>query len=156
MLGPPADVPSLWIGLALFGVVAVGLAVDLPPVHGPDATRVAETVDRVAASRYPASTARSLAAEKVRIGPRRIALAADGVTAHAPFRFGPVVPVREDSRLERVLEGDAPPAVFEDPTVFSEAVAAARDRSVRWQPAGEELLVRHVRWEGVDVTLVGA
>jgi hypothetical protein len=67
-----------------------------------------------------------------------------------------VTPIGDGSRLERVLVGEPPAAVFDDPAALREAAAAARNRTGGWRDATDSLRVRRVTWGGVDVTLGGA
>lgn len=154
MLGPPIDAWYAWVGLAAASVGLLGVAVALPTAPAPDAERIARSIDRVAASPYDATVSVALSAERVRLGPGRIGLR-DGTTARASFAYGPVTPVGTDSRLAAVLSGAPPGEAFESPEALARAANRARERPPAWRPAPEELRVRHLTWEGVDVTLVG-
>ena len=156
MFDAPADTRYLYLGVATASTLAVGVALALPTTVPPDATRAAATVDHVATSPYDATGAAPLDATAVDLGPSRITLRNDGGTVGATFAAGPVTPVGERSRLQRVLDGTPPSTVFDDPTAFREAAATARNRTGGWRDADERLRVRRVTWEGVDVTLVGA
>lgn len=157
MFDVPVDVWYLWVGAAAASLALLGTAVGLPTAPPPDAAAVADTVDSVAASPYSAVGEHPLTADSIRLGPRTVALGAGGAggaTARARFAYGPVVPVR-DGPLRPVLTGTSPAREFETSAAFGRAVAAARDRDPAWRPAPDQLLVRHVTWGGIDVTLVG-
>ncbi|WP_134671966.1 DUF7283 family protein [Halorussus marinus] len=154
MFDAPADAWYVWIGVALASTVAVGLATSLPRAPPPDAAGVADTVDTVAAADHATTAGHPIAAERVKVGPYRVWLRDDAATGHASFAYGPVAPVSRDTALWDVLRGTPPDAAFGSPTAFRRAVAAARDRTPEWRSV-DELTVRAVSWEGVDVTLVG-
>jgi hypothetical protein len=154
MFDAPVDAWYVWIGVALASTAAVGIAASLPRAPPPDAAGVADTVDSVAATDRSATAGHPLAAERVKIGPYRVWLRNGSATGHATFAYGPVTPVRRDTALWDVLRGTPPETAFGSPAAFSRAVAAARDRTPRWRST-DELTVRTVSWEGVDVTLVG-
>ncbi|MCO8268914.1 hypothetical protein NKF06_20655, partial [Haloferax sp. AB510] len=42
------------------------------------------------------------------------------------------------------------------PAAFAAAAETARDRNASWHPVSEPLVVRHISWEGTDVTIVSA
>jgi len=156
MFDAPADTWYLYLGVAAASTLAVGVALALPTTAPPDATRAAATVDHVATSPYNATGEAPLDATAVDLGPSRISLRNDGGTAGTAFASGPVTPVGDGSRLRRVLDGEPPAAVFDDPAAFREAAATARNRTDGWRDAGDSLRIRRVTWRGVDVTLVGA
>lgn len=153
MLVPIADA-YLWIGLCVAGAAFAGLALEVPTAPAPDARAVADTVDRVAAGRYPTRADHPVSATAIRVGPRRVALRSDGGTAHAGFAYGPVTPAG-DGPLRRLLTGAPPDRVFDDPAALRVAAGRARNRTPRWRPADDRVRVRRVSWGGVDVTLVG-
>ena len=155
-----ADATYTWVGLAAVSVVVFGVAATLPTAPPPDATRLAHTVDSVATAEYAATAEHGIAAERIRVTPRRIALASDGGTASATLRGAPVTPVlpsatAEHARLRRVLDGVTPDRVFDDPATFHEAATRARDADHRWDRAPDRLTVRAVTYGGHRVTLVG-
>ncbi len=154
MFDAPVETWYLWVGLALASTTAVGLAATLPRAPPPDAPSAAATVDSVAASAHETTGVHPLAAEEARVGPYRLWLRDDGATGHATFAYGPVTPVRRDTALWDVLQGTPPERAFGTPADFRRAGAAARDRTPTWR-SREQLTVRRVSWEGVDVTLVG-
>ena len=154
MFDAPVETWYLWVGLALASTAAVGVAATLPRTPPPDAASAAETVDAVAASAYESTGVHPVAADAVRVGPYRIWLRDDGATGHATFAYGPVTPVRRGTSLRDVLRGAPPDSAFGTPAAFRRAAADARERTPEWR-APDELTVRHVSWEGVDVTLVG-
>ena len=155
-----ADAMYTWVGLAVVSVVVFGVAATLPTAPPPDATRFAHTVDSVAAAEYAATAEHGIAADRIRVTPRRIALASDGGTASATLRGAPITPVlpptaAEHARLRRVLAGVPPDRVFDDPAAFDEAAARARAADHRWVHAPDRLTVRGVTYGGHRVTLVG-
>lgn len=158
MFDAPVDAWYCWVAVALASVAVAGVATDLPTRPAPDAPAVADTVDAVAGSTYPTAAEHPLAADAVRLRPARIGLRTDGETSHAAFGFGPVVPVGDDDRLARVARGVPPGRAFRSLTAFREAVAAARERAsdADWRPAADRLVVRHLEWGELDVTLVDA
>ncbi|MFC6836506.1 DUF7283 family protein [Halomarina ordinaria] len=156
MLDVPLDSTAAWLGLALASVALVGVALSLPTTAPPDAEAAATTVDAVAASQHDAVVEHPLDGATVRLDPRRITLARDEATAHATLSYGPVTPVTADTRLELVLAGRPPEAVFASPVAFARAVVTARERAPAVHRDADRLVARHVRWGGVDVTLVGA
>lgn len=155
MFDAPADTWYLWLGVATASLLAFGVAVTLSTTPPPDAQRVADTVDSVAASQHEAIGEYPLDATAVRIGTHRIAIRDSGGTTHATVRYGPVTPVGSGTDLGAVLHGTPPERVFADADAFRTAAAAARNRTARWRPAEGNLVVRRVTWEDVDVTLVG-
>lgn len=155
MLDAPVDVWYRWLGVAAASLAVLGVAVGLPTGTAPDATAAATAVDGVAASTHPAVAEYPLAADAVRLGRGTVSLREEGRTATASLAYH-VTPVREGSALASVLAGAAPRRAFDSPAAFGRALAAARDRQPDWRPAGDRLLARHVSWEGVDATLVGA
>ncbi len=154
MFTVPIDAWYVWIGLTVFGLAAFGAASAIPSTPPPDANGAAETIDAVAASQYAAFGEHPVSrADEARIGSDSLSLRGSGGTAHASFGYGSVVPATEGD-LERVLLGDLPEHVYENPAAFATAVEAARDANPQWEPV-DGLVVRRVSWEGVDVTLVG-
>ena len=156
MFDVPLDAWYTWLGLALASVVVFGVAQALPTTPAPDAEGVAETIDRVAASEYEATAEHPLHARTVRVGPSRVSLRTDDGTVHAAYAFGPVTPVGDGTKLDRVLRGAPPTAVFDSEAEFRAAVGEARDRTPQWQRADDPLVVRRLSWRETDVTLVGA
>lgn len=155
MFDAPVDTWYLTVGVALAGLAFAGVAADLPTHAPPDAAGAARSVDAAAAAQT-ATAEHPLSAERVRLGPRRIALRGDGGTARATFSYGPVTPVADGSELREVLRGADPSQVFASPEAFAATAAEARERDPSWERADEKLVVRTVTWEGVHVTLVDA
>ncbi|WP_256298777.1 DUF7283 family protein [Haloarchaeobius salinus] len=158
MFDAPPDVWYTWVAVAVASVAVAGVATDLPTRPAPDASAAADTVDAVAGSSYPSSAEHPLDADRVRLRPHRLALRTDGETSHATFAFGPVVPVGGDDALTRVARGVPPGRAFDSLAAFREAVEAARERAADadWRPADDQLVVRHLEWGELDVTLVDA
>jgi hypothetical protein len=150
-----------WLGLSMAGVALFGAAAGLPTAPPPDAGAAGATIDRVAATEYPATAEHPLDATEIRLGTRRIGLRSDAGTAHATLSFGPVTPVQpgdSDSELRDVVYGTPPEQAFESPKEFRQSIVNARaDASdASWRPVDRTLIVRRVTWEGVDVVLVDA
>lgn len=154
MLDAPVDAWYVWVGLALFAAATVGAAAEFPTAPPPDARAAAGTVDQVAAADHDATGRHPLDADAVKLESRRLTLRDDGRTTRARF-FRPVTPVQRGAALWRVLRGTRPPDAFDEPDDLRTAAWVARDRPARWQHA-DQLFVRTVTWEGIDVTLVGA
>lgn len=157
---PVFDVPIdgwyAWLGVATTSVAALAAVAGLPAAPPPDAAGLAGTVDRTAATEYGATATHPIEAERIRIGPRGVGLANDAGRTHATFAYGPVTPVGDDPRLERVLAGAPPDRAFDSPAALRRAAARARERPARWRRVDGPVRVRHVALEGSDVTLVGA
>lgn len=154
MLDTPVDATYVWFGLAVVGVAALGLALRLPAAPAPDAAGVADTVDSAAASPHDATAAHAVAADAVKVRPRRLSLRSRRGVARAPLGY-PVTPAG-DGELDAVLHGTPPGDAFDSAADFCRAAERARDGRPSWQPVDDRVLVRHVTWEGCDVTLVGA
>ncbi|WP_227260771.1 DUF7283 family protein [Salarchaeum japonicum] len=148
-----ADALATWVGLTLAGAALVAAALAIPAAPPPDATAVAATIDRVAASDYDADEAVHLDADSVRVTPRSIGLRGSGGRASAAL-VARVVPVPPDGPLAAVLAGRDPALVFDTSVAFVRAAAAARAQPPVWR-AAETLRVRHLAWRGTDVVLVG-
>jgi len=155
MLGVPIDAWYTWLGLSIVSVAMVGVAAALPTAPPPAAADVAETVDRTAATARPATAEHPLDARAVRIDPEGIGLRNDAGTAHARFAFGPVTPATGSGSLTAILRGAPPETRFDSGDALCAAAGTARERDSRWRSTDGPLIVRHVVWEGCDVTLVG-
>jgi hypothetical protein len=155
MFGVPIDAWYTWLGLSIASVALVGVAAALPTAPPPAATDAAETVDRTAATTHPATAEHPLNARAIRVEPRGIGLRNDAGTAHATFAFGPVTPASGSDPLTAILHGAPPGTRFASGEALCAAGRRARDRPPRWRSAEGQLIVRHVVWEGCDVTLVG-
>jgi hypothetical protein len=155
MIGVPVDAWYVWLGLSLASVALVGVGATLPTAPPPAAADAADTVDRTAATAHPATAEHPLDAAWVRVGERRLGLRNDAGTTHATFAFGPVTPAAGSHGLRAVLRGAPPGSRFDSGEALCAAGRAARGRTPRWRPVDGPLIVRHVVWEGCDVTLVG-
>jgi|APHM01.1.fsa_nt_gi hypothetical protein len=153
MFETPVDAVYVWVGLALTSVAALGVAVQLPTERPPDAAGVADTVDTVATSEYPATGAYRSRAETVRLGTRRVWLRNDGGRTAATFVSG-VVPTRSE-RLQQVLHGANPRRVYDSRREFTTAVHDARQADAKWRETDGRVVVRRLTWGDLDVTLVG-
>lgn len=155
MFDVPVDALHVWLGVAAVSVVALGVVVGLPSGTAPDARGLARAVDAVSVGPAGARGAHGLTAEAIRLGPHRVGLRSESGRSHAAFAYGPIVPVDGSGPLRAVLEGRPPNATFGRPASFAAAVDDARDRSPAWRSAPDRIEIRRVRWEGIDVTLVG-
>ncbi len=153
MFETPVDALYVWVGLALASVAALVVAVQLPTERPPDAAGVADTVDAVATSEYPATGAYQSRADAVRLETHRVGVRNDGGRTAATFVTG-VVPVRGE-RLRRVLHGANPRKVFDSRTAFAAAVRDARGTGTEWRETDGRIVVRRLTWGDLDVTLVG-
>jgi hypothetical protein len=154
MFDAPHDAWYVWLGVSVASLAVFGVVTAFPVAPVPDAPAVADTVDRVSATTYDTTASRTLDARDVRLEPHRIGLRNSAGTTHATLAY-PVVPVVPGSPLRRLLHGAPPAAVFPSPAAFETATRCARDRDPRWHAARGRLVVTHVSWAGVDVTLVG-
>ena len=155
MIGVPVDAWYVWLGLSLASIALVGVGATLPTAPPPAAADAADTVDRVAATARPATAEHPLDARSIRVGSRRLGLRNDAGTTHATFAFGPVTPTSGSGALQAVLRGAPPGSRFDSGGALCDAGRDARQRPAQWRPADGPLIVRHVVWEGCDVTLVG-
>jgi hypothetical protein len=155
MFDVPVDAWYVWVGLAVASVAVLGVVSTLPTAPPPDAASVAETVDRTAAAEYGATAEHPVDAEAVRLSPRGVGLRNGAGTTHASFAFEDVTPVARGTRLHAVLLGAPAASRFTSPSELARACATARARDPTWRPIGGPLVVRHLTWEGTDVTLVG-
>jgi hypothetical protein len=156
MFDVPFESLYTWTALSVAATVLLGTVAGLPFTPAPDATVAADAVDRVAVSEYDTTAEYAHGAEAVRLDTRRIGLRNDGGAAHATFAFGPITPTHPETRLGAVAAGAHPSDVFESADAFHAAVTEAHHPNSSWRPAAESLVVRHVTWEGWDVTVVSA
>lgn len=153
MLDPNVDAAAVWLGLALASLAVAGVVTELPRPTAPEADPLARTVDTAAATDRPATTAHPVAAEAVRIGPRRIAVRGAGGADHATLSYGPVTPARPGSDLCAVARGVPPTGRFDSLDAFKRAVHDARDRDPTWTET-DRVVARTVVWRETSVTLV--
>ncbi|WP_248897502.1 DUF7283 family protein [Haloplanus halobius] len=155
MFGVPVDAWYVWLGLSLASIALIGVGAALPTAPPPSAATAAETVDRTAVTAHTAAAELPLSAREIRLTPAAIGLRNDAGTTHATFAFGPVTPVVGTAALLAVLHGATPGSRFDSGATLCDAAASARERTPRWRRADDPLVVRHLVWEGCDVTLVG-
>lgn len=168
-LDSPADAWYVWAGVAVLSVVVAGIAVAVPAEPPPDADRVANTVDRVAASSHGTSVQADHEADTVRFGTRTIGLDGDGGTARASVTFGPLTPVRAADgptahAARALLDGEPLEAVIDRHVAFEnerelrtafEAVRLTLDeQGAEWQHSAGPIRVRSVRIDGEQVVLI--
>lgn len=151
-----ADVPPVLVALSLVSTTLLGVALAAKPSAPSRAAPLANTVDTVASAEHASVERRDVDADAIRITSHRLGVRDDGRTTSETFAYGPVVPVRRDTALWRVLRETPPDEVFDDERGFTAAVAEARDRGATWRRDRQQMIVRRVTWRGVDVTLVGA
>ena len=147
------DTLYLWVGLGTVSVVVLGVVVGLPTTAPPDATEAAATIDEVTTSPSGSIAHRRLIAEEWALDGRAIRLRNDGGTATARL-VRAAVPAQTD-RLQAVVNGERPKAVYDSAGAFRRDTRQARAADNRWRPAPDRLTVRHVAWGGLDVTIVG-
>ena len=147
------DTLYLWVGLGTVSVAVLGVVVGLPTTAPPDATATAATIDEVTTSPPGSVAHRRLVATEWVSTSREIRLRNDGGTATARL-VQAVIPARTD-RLQAVVNGERPQAVYESPAAFRRDTRQARTASDGWRPAPDRVTVRHVAWGGTDVTIVG-
>jgi hypothetical protein len=151
----PADVPPIWIALLVVSATVLGIVLSLPSAPPPDAPRVAQSIDAVAATDHTAAATVPIDVGDVRLSPHEVALRSGGGTAHATLHYGPVTPVQQDSDLAAVLHGAPPETVFDSPEAYRAARDRARTANSTWEPARTELAVRRVQYGEVTDVLVG-
>jgi hypothetical protein len=156
MFDVPLDAWYGWVGLSLASLALLGVVISLPTTAPPDATAVANTVDRVAANDHATTAEQPVDATAIRVGPHRVGLRNDGGTTHASYAFGTVTPVPDDSPLQQVLYGRPPGDVFDSQRAFQQALVEARTAEPTWKSADRTLVVRRLSWEGIDAVLVDA
>jgi len=156
MLDAPADVPPILVALSFVSTALLGVSLAATPASAPRAAPLADTVDAVAAADTPGAETRPVDAGALRISRHELAVRGPGGTSYASFAYGPVVPVRVDTPLWRVLRGAPPDDVYDSQLSFANAAVAAAARDPVWRHDVGRLTVRRVTWGGVDVTLVGA
>ncbi|MGB9952545.1 DUF7283 family protein [Haloarcula marismortui] len=147
------DTLSLWVGLGTVSVAVLGVVVGLPTTAAPDATAAAATIDKVTTSPPGSVAHRRLVATEWAFDGSEIRLRNDGGSATARLTRT-AVPAQTD-RLQNVVNGERPEAVYESPVAFSRATRQARTANDGWRPAPDRVTVRHVAWGGTDVTVVG-
>lgn len=154
MLVAPVDAWYVWIGLTAASVTLLGIVSAVPAAPPPDADGAADTIDRIATSRYAAIGEHPLTnAESIRVGSDTISLRGPGGTTDSQLGYGPVVSATSDP-LRRVLLGKPPERAFESGDELTAELDSVRDSPPDWFDT-DRLIVRRIRWEGVDVTLVG-
>lgn len=159
MLGPPIDAWYVWLGVSLVSLAVLGVAVVATPEPPSNANDAAETIERAASSRPPATATHAIDADRVRIRESRIVL--EGAeTERATIDHGRMVPAQRGSDLRRVALGAAPGDVFEEKGAFAAAVETAIESAstegVVIEPAGDRLIVRTIAYGGQHVVLVTA
>lgn len=166
----PIDGWYVWLGVAVVSVALTGFALGIPSQPPPDATKAANTIDRVASSTQQASASYEHDADEVRIDTKQVMLRNEGGTAQASVAFGSLLPVDavihdgKREALTRILHGRQPSAVLReysfDAVTLLDSVTRTRKRIDRrgsqWRSAEGVLSVRRVRIAGEAVTLLEA
>ncbi|MFW6004001.1 MAG: DUF7283 family protein [Halodesulfurarchaeum sp.] len=155
MFGLPAETTWVWVGLTLASAAMLTVVIGVPTA-APNAERVATAIEDVAVSEHGGEATLELRADEIRLGPDRIGLRGSGGSAHADIRYGPIIPVPPDSKLERVLEGQPPETVFVRPATFRQAATRAQLETPEWRAAGDRLTIKQVHYGEVNGVLVGA
>lgn len=155
MFGLPAETTWVWVGLTLASAAMLAVVLGVPTA-APSAERAATAIEDVAVSGHGGEATLELRADDIRLGPDRIGLRSDGGSAFADIRYGTVIPVPPDSKLERVLEGQPPETVFVRPATFRRAATSARLETPEWRAAGDRLTIKQVQYGEVSGVLVGA
>jgi len=172
-LEAPVDAWYVWIGVALVSTGLLGVALALPSQPPPDATKAANTIDRVAGSTHQAAASYDHDATEVRIGTKQLSMRNDGGTAHASIAFGSLTPVSAVENgsirrvLERILHGQSPERAIANVSGVDEVAqllhgaggaADAREkierRGAAWRSAADRLRVRKLELAGETVVLV--
>ncbi|NHN40932.1 hypothetical protein G9C85_04685 [Halorubellus sp. JP-L1] len=155
----PADGWYVFIGVAIFSIAAMGLALSIPSTPPPNANGVANTIDKVGAQPYGGTARYEHDADRYWVNRDTVVLKNDGGTSRALVRFGTMAPAWPDEDLAAVVHGDSPKDVFADQAAFEAAVEAAqghvRDADGRvFTSASGTLEVRKVTWGDYSVILV--
>lgn len=167
-LEAPADAWYVWVAVALVSMSVAGVVTGVPSQPPPDAQRVANTVDRVAASEYGTTATHDPDADAAQVGTQQIGLRNDGGTQYASVTIEAMTPVaaargETHSAASALLSGASPQTVVEQTAIVSEHVlrerlARVRDRidtgGASWRPV-ERVRVRSVRIDSKLVVLVG-
>lgn len=163
-----ADAWYAWVGVALVSMAVAGVVAGLPSQPPPDADKVANAVDRVAASEYGTTAEYNPDADAAWVGTRQIGLRNDGGTQYASVTFEAMTPVAAargeiHAAANALLSGASPQVVVDQTAIVSERALWERLAQVRarvdtggatWRPV-ETVRVRSVRLDGELVVLVG-
>ncbi|MFC7073745.1 hypothetical protein ACFQJ7_07670 [Halovenus rubra] len=167
----PIDAWYMWLGVAFATIAIASVALSLPTQPPPDATAVANTIDRVAGSTEVAGASYEHDAEEVRVDMSRLSMRNGGGTAHASITFGPITPVAavsnttKQAALFALLDGTPPSVALNRPQFaglteadLHGAVSEVRrnlwDQTPEWQPASGTLRIRKLELDGKVVVLV--
>jgi sarcosine oxidase gamma subunit len=168
-LEAPADAWLLWLGVALVSLGLASFVLALPAQPPPDATKAANTIDRVASTAQHAQARYEHDATAVRVGPKQLSLRNDGGMTHDTIAFGSMTPVSAVSDpthqrvLERITRGANVTAILQasptlNATELRTAIESARTRvsteGPAWQPTDDTLAVRKLTLDGETVVLV--
>lgn len=153
----PADAWYVWLGASIVSLAIAGVVLSLPTGPPPDAARATNAIEETTASSYEAASTLEHNADTIRIDGKTVALRNEHGTSRSSLRYGQVVAVNGDERLERLVHGESFATVFESEledegtnaaAAFMDRVAAAdEDNSGEWLTASDELTVRQVAVE---------
>ncbi|MFC7115909.1 hypothetical protein ACFQH2_14450 [Natronoarchaeum sp. GCM10025703] len=122
--------------------------------HNPRRERAAAAVDVISESPQVSTGTYPVSADAIRIEPDRIA-SRRAATVTCEQVSAEMTPVRDGTLLWELLQGARPDHLFDTASAFEASVEAAQDRTAEWQMDVDEVRVRPVRWQGIEVTLVG-
>lgn len=144
---------GVWAGLGTIGLFGTVLGVGGREHR--DARSVAGTVDAVSGSLHVSTGRSSLSTDAIRIGPHRVGTKDGERPTYEPFTDGPITPVLDGTLLWELLRGARPDHLFESTAEFETSLRRAQERDPTWRSDVDEVLVRSIRWNGIDATLVG-
>ncbi|WP_137288924.1 DUF7283 family protein [Natronorubrum halophilum] len=160
----PADAWYVWFAVSIISLAMVGVVLGLPTGPPPDADRAANAVEGTSGSSYEAASTYGHDAEAIKIDGKTIEMRNEHGTDRSSIRYGQVVVVNGDDRLERLVYGSDFETEFEseidDPhedavTVFMDRVANAEETNAdEWLPVTDDLTVRRVTVEPDEMTSI--
>lgn len=103
----PADAWYVWLAVSIVSLALAGVALGLPTGAPPDASQVANTIERVDGSSHEASGRYAHDAETAVVDGRTIELTNEHGTSYASLDYGVIVPVTESERLANLSRGAA-------------------------------------------------
>jgi|AntDeeMinimDraft_4_1070355.scaffolds.fasta_scaffold00084_32 hypothetical protein len=145
---------GLWTVGALPATALIGLAAQSRERTNADASGLAAAVDVISESPQVSTGTYPVSADAIRIETDRIASKRAGTVACEQV-LAEMTPVRDGTLLWELLQGARPEHLFDTASGFEASVEAAQDRTAEWRTDGDEVRVRPVRWQGIEVTLVG-
>ncbi|WP_339102858.1 hypothetical protein [Haloterrigena salinisoli] len=153
----PVDAWYVWLGASIVSLAIAGVVLALPTGPPPDAEGATNAIEETTASSYEAASTLDHNADTIRIDGKTVALRNEHGTSRSSLRYGQVVVVNGDERLERLVHGESFETVFESEledegtnaaAAFMDRVADAdENNSGEWLTASDELTVRQVAVE---------